>query len=34
VQAHQFCFAHLICDGQFAIDDGDSVFAPGLKAFL
>jgi transposase len=33
-QAHQFCLAHLIRDAQFAIDNGDSVFAPGLKALL
>lgn len=33
-RAHQFCLAHLIRDAQFAIDDGDNVFAPGLKALL
>ena len=33
-EAHQFCLAHLIRDAQFAIDAGDSVFAPGFKAFL
>jgi transposase len=33
-EAHQFCLAHLIRDAQFAIDDGDNVFAPGLKALL
>ena len=32
--AHQFCLAHLIRDAQYAIDAGDSVFAPGFKAFL
>ena len=32
--AHQFCLAHLIRDAQFAIDAGDSVFAPGFKRFL
>ena len=32
--AHQYCLAHLIRDAQFAIDAGDSVFAPGFKAFL
>ncbi len=33
-QAHQYCLAHLIRDAQFAIDAGDTVFAPGFKAFL
>ena len=33
-EAHQFCLAHLIRDAQYAIDDGDSVFGPGFKAFL
>ena len=32
--AHQYCLAHLISDAQYAIDDGDTVFAPGFKAFL
>src|ERR1700680_1456218 len=32
--AHQFCLAHLIRDAQFAIDAGDTVFAPPFKAFL
>ena len=32
--AHQFCLAHLIRDAQYAIDAGDTVFAPGFKAFL
>ncbi|MDP1917751.1 MAG: IS66 family transposase [Myxococcales bacterium] len=32
--AHQFCLAHLIRDAQFAIDNGDNVFAPGLKALF
>jgi transposase len=32
--AHQFCLAHLIRDAQYAIDAGDSVFAPQFKAFL
>ena len=31
-EAHQFCLAHLIRDAQFAIDAGDTVFAPGFKA--
>src|SRR5450432_175880 len=33
-QAHQYCLAHLIRDAQYAIDAGDTVFAPGFKAFL
>jgi transposase len=32
--AHQFCLAHLIRDAQYAIDAGDTVFAPAFKAFL
>ena len=32
--AHQYCLAHLIRDAQYAIDAGDSIFAPGFKAFL
>jgi transposase len=32
--AHQICLAHLIRDAQYAIDDGDAVFAPPFKAFL
>jgi transposase len=32
--AHQYCLAHLIRDAQYAIDAGDTVFAPGFKAFL
>jgi transposase len=31
---HQVCLAHLIRDAQYAIDAGDSVFAPGFRAFL
>jgi transposase len=31
---HQFCLAHLLRDTQYAIDAGDSVFAPGCKALL
>ena len=31
---HQVCLAHLIRDVQYAIDDGDAVFAPGLKGLL
>ena len=33
-QAHQVCLAHLIRDAQYAIDAGDTVFAPAFKAFL
>ena len=32
--AQQYCLAHLLRDAQYAIDCGDSVFAPGFKAFL
>jgi transposase len=32
--AHQFCLAHLIRDAQYAIDHGDTIFAPQFKAFL
>ena len=32
--AHQVCLAHLIRDAQYAIDAGDSIFAPAFKAFL
>jgi transposase len=31
---HQVCLAHLIRDVQYAIDAGDSVFAPPLKTLL
>jgi len=31
---HQVCLAHLIRDVQYAIDEGDEVFAPGLKGLL
>ena len=33
-EAHQFCLAHLIRDAQYAIDHGDTIFAPRFKAFL
>jgi transposase len=33
-QGHQFCLAHLIRDVQYAIDAGDTGFAPGLLALL
>jgi transposase len=32
--AHQVCLAHLIRDAQYAIDAGDTVFAPPFKEFL
>jgi transposase len=32
--AHQFCLGHLTRDAQYAIDAGDSVFAPAFNAFL
>ena len=31
---HQFCLAHLIRDVQYVVDQGDGVFAPGLKSLL
>jgi transposase len=31
---HQVCLAHLIRDAQYAIDAGDTVFAPPFKEFL
>ncbi len=31
---HQVCLAHLIRDAQYAIDQGDSIFAPGLQDLL
>lgn len=30
----QLCLAHLLRDAQYAIDDGDTVFAPGLRMLL
>jgi transposase len=33
-EEHQFCLAHLIRDAQYAIDHGDTVFAPDFKALL
>jgi len=33
-QAHQFCLGHLLRDAQYAIDHGDTIFAPQFKAFL
>ena len=32
--AHQVCLAHLIRDAQYAIDAGDTIFAPAFKSFL
>ena len=31
---HQYCLSHLIRDAQYAIDAGDTVFAPEFKEFL
>jgi transposase len=31
---HQVCLAHLIRDVQYAIDEGDAVFASGMKGLL
>ena len=31
VKDHQVCLAHLLRDVQYAIDHGDTVFAPGLR---
>jgi len=31
---HQVCLAHLLRDAQYAIDAGDTVFAPGFKFLL
>jgi transposase len=31
---HQICLAHLLRDAQYAIDAGDTVFAPDLRALL
>jgi transposase len=33
-EEHQFCLAHLLRDAQYAIDHGDTIFAPGFKALL
>jgi transposase len=33
-EAHQVCLAHLIRDAQYAIDHGDTIFAPAFKALL
>ena len=34
VKENQVCLAHLIRDVQYAIDAGDSIFAPGLRHLL
>ena len=31
---HQFCLAHLIRNAQYAVDAGDTGFAPGFQALL
>src|SRR5262249_9922387 len=31
---HQFCLAHLIRDAKYAIDAGDTIFAPRLRDLL
>ena len=31
---HQFCLAHLIRDVQYVVDQGEDVFAPGLKSLF
>ncbi len=33
-EEHQFCLAHLIREAQYAIDHGDTIFAPAFKALL
>jgi transposase len=33
-RGHQFCLAHLIRDAQYAVDAGDTGFAPGFLALL
>ena len=33
-QVRQLCLAHLLRDAQYAIDDGDTVFAPGFRMLL
>jgi len=33
-QDHQVCLAHLLREAQFAIDAGDTTFAPGLRRLL
>jgi transposase len=31
---HQICLAHLLRDTQFVIDEGDEIFAPGLRHLI
>ena len=33
-EAHQVCLAHILRDVQYAIDAGDTVFAPGFEFLL
>jgi transposase len=33
-EEHQFCLAHLIRNARYAIEHGDTIFAPGFKALL
>jgi transposase len=33
-EEHQFCLAHLIRNAKYAIEHGDTIFAPGFKALL
>lgn len=33
-EAQQYCCAHLIRDAQYAVDAGDSIFAPAFRDFL
>jgi transposase len=33
-QERQLCLAHMLRDAQYAIDEGDTVFAPAFKALL
>lgn len=33
-KGHQVCLAHLLRDIQYAIDEGDDVFAPGLRHLI
>jgi transposase len=33
-RAHQVCLSHLLRNAQFAIDAGDTIFAPGFKFLL
>jgi transposase len=33
-EEHQFCLAHLIRNARYAVEHGDTVFAPGFKTLL